>query len=154
MKILFWQLFFIFLLFTFALNVKAQNCKGSKSDNDFQAGCANLVNEINEFNTLKSIKGKVTALTGEAILSAIEVYEVSPTEKDLGAYDIVQNKSPIKKIETNVNGEFCLKKLPAGFYVLKIGSNSLSGFNCLWIKVELSKKGSKKSLEIELTPGI
>ncbi len=142
---------FTILFFAFGNIVSAQSCKDSEPT-EFQGECANIINEIAKVNKVKRIRGKVTAPNGEAVVSVIEVYEISSTEKDLRPYDIAKDKSPTNKFETNESGEFCLKSLPNGYYVLKIGSRGV--FNCVWLKVELSKRGSKKSLKIELTLGI
>lgn len=115
--------------------------------------CANVAREIEGIQDINKFRGKVFNDNGETVSSTIEIYKIFKSENELSLFDITKDKKPIRIIKTNQNGHFFLKNLPFKSYVLKVGASKVSGYNCTWLKIKMSKNGSGKPLEIKLTLG-
>ena len=60
---------------------------------------------------------------GEPISEAvIEVYEYSVSDKELPAYEVEHSKKRKTACLTGERGEFCIPRLSAGKYLLKVGT--------------------------------
>ena len=70
----------------------------------------------------------------------------------LNVWRISPNDSKWEVFKTNKKKEFCLRKFPSGYYVLKFGTND-GDWNCSWIKVFISAKNKDRKIKVDLSIG-
>jgi len=146
---------FAFLLLIFISNSFAQNskCKNASAETDDDLMCANELVEFAKLHKVKQMQGRVLINKAEyPLLGVIDIYVVSKLDAKSLPSDLVKQLVPFKRFKTNERGEFCLTGIAEGDYVLKVGTSE-GGFNCTWLKVKVTKSGSKKPIEIGLTLG-
>ena len=105
--------------------------------------------------SVREIRGNVTLPNGEPISEAvIEVYEYSVSDKKLPVYVVENSKKRKTACLTDERGEFCIPRLSAGKYLLKVGTRSAVGINNAYIIVNLIPNlDSRRKLEISLQLG-
>lgn len=104
---------------------------------------------------VKWLRGSVTLPNGEPIPEAVvEVYEYSARDKNLDASEVAKSRKRSTACLTNEKGEFCLARLPAGKYVLKVGTRTSAGINDAYVVVNLVPNlRSTRTLELTLQLG-
>lgn len=104
---------------------------GNRSNNSCvcrPAAADDSAHGANEFiqyttNSVRQVRGSVILPNGEPISEAvIEVYEYSVSDKELPAYEVEHSKKRKTACLTGERGEFCIPRLSAGKYLLKVGT--------------------------------
>lgn len=121
----------LFVILVSATFIFAQKCVDPTNEFTERRVCSHMVIEIDKVVT-SQIKGIVLDANEDPIPeSIIEIYESKEGGKLVAVY------------KTGDDGKFCIKKLPKGKYLLKVGWSKF-GFNCTDLEVEV--KGNKKKL--------
>jgi hypothetical protein len=105
---------------------------------------------------VKQIRGKVELPDGEpASRAVVEIYRYSARNKNLEGHELADSTNRITACLTNERGEFCLTKLLAGRYVLKVGTISSQGFTSPFVIVDINPRlRIGRELRVELGMGI
>jgi hypothetical protein len=129
-----------------------QVCKSPALESDVPSHGAN------ELITLRPVKvsiirGRVADANGAAVMDAvIDVFAMDKTVRKRLLGITEGNVESFKSFRADKTGEFCLD-LPFGSYELRFGTEGPSGFNQTILLVRKIRSGSRKSIEIFLTPG-
>ena len=120
--------------------------------NDFPHGANEVIQSTAK--PVKQLRGNVMLQNGEPISEAVvEVYDYSGRDKRLpyGPESLKKRKAACL---TDEKGEFCFTRLPAGKYVLKVGTQAPAGINYSFVIVNLIPDlRSRRKLEISLNLG-
>jgi hypothetical protein len=151
-------LFLFFLILAFSLQNPAQSkiiCNETS-----ERGSTGSTFFLWDGLKLKNIKGKAVypdlSPAGEVY---IEIYRnILKRNSKIGFNEVQQitsSENEIKICQSDEKGNFEIKSLEDGFYLLKIGLGRNEGFGPVYVLVEISrKKGEKRNLEIELLQAV
>lgn len=102
---------------------------------------------------VKKMQGTVRVSSStEGLDAIIEIYRTGRLTNKTDPVDMVSDKTPLKRYKTGKDGVFCIDGLPDADYIIKIGTGEFA-FNLAFLKIRISSGGSKKSLDIGLSPG-
>jgi protocatechuate 3,4-dioxygenase beta subunit len=120
--------------------------------NDFPHGANEVIQSTAK--PVKQLRGNVMLQNGEPISEAVvEVYDYSGRDKRL-PYGPESSKKRKAACLTDEKGEFCFTRLPAGKYVLKVGTQATAGINYSFVIVKLIPDlRRRRKLEISLNLG-
>src|SRR5947208_172546 len=122
-----------------ALVTFPSNCSCAKASDVDVPHEANETIEING-SVVKNLTGTVFLPGGEAAEDlVVEVYDVPKEHPNSGVYEIVGSRKRRTACVTSTNGTFCFSDLPAGKYLLKVGTRQQKDFNALYVRVTLDR---------------
>jgi hypothetical protein len=146
----------IFLVLVSVLGTgPSKRCNCESVDQDITPHGASPLVEYRE-KAVKQIRGKVELLNGERVFRAVvEVYRYSARDRNLRGFELAESTKRLTACLTDERGEFCLPQLPAGKYVLKVGTTSSQGFTSPYVIVDVNPRLKvARRLKVELDPGI
>jgi hypothetical protein len=127
-------------------------CEKPSLESDLPSRGANQVIEFREVRTVKFLSGRVLDVNGAKVDgAAFDVFPATRLTERVPASSYIVEENRITSYRVDPEGVFCVSDLPAGEYILRFGAPG--GFNHTLIKIRKKNSGSKKPIEIELTPG-
>jgi len=137
---------FAFLLLGFVASVEAQKCENASAltEEIIKDGKSEFIyQDISRFKELK-----VKFPLPYKIRAIMEIYPLSDTELQFELILPIDRTKLIKKIASDESFVFCLKDLPKGNYLLRIG-DSRGIRSVTYKRVVITETGSKKMLVIQ-----
>jgi protocatechuate 3,4-dioxygenase beta subunit len=127
------------------------SCRPAAAD-DFPHGANEVIQST--ARPVKQLRGNVMLQNGQPVSEAVvEVYDYSGRDKKR-PYEPESSKKRKAACLTDEKGEFCFTRLPAGNYLLKVGTQASAGINYSFVIVTLSPHlRSSRKLEISLNLG-
>jgi hypothetical protein len=141
------------VLLTICLTTFAQDCKSPSEESPTASIGANEVVQFSDVKTVRVLVGKVLDANDSPIENVIvDVFKVGKLTTTSEGGDLIYDKIPVKSYRVDRNGSFCIGNMPDGEYVLRFGTDVFA-FKHTLIKVRKKRSGSRKPIEINLTPG-